>query len=114
MSLDLFLDYVAVRLNGAKAGDRAITLVLTLPDLGDTRTVMVRNGALSYRDGAAGDAHAQITIDRANLDDVILGVAPLTDQIADGRASVEGDEQALHDFVALLDDFEFWFDIVTP
>jgi alkyl sulfatase BDS1-like metallo-beta-lactamase superfamily hydrolase len=114
MSLDLFLDYLAVRLNGAKAGDRAITLVLTLPDLGDTRTVMVRNGALSYRDGAAGDAHAQITIDRANLDDVILGVAPLTDQIADGRASVEGDEQALHDFVALLDDFEFWFDIVTP
>jgi alkyl sulfatase BDS1-like metallo-beta-lactamase superfamily hydrolase len=114
MSLDLFLDYLAVRLNGAKAGDRAITLVLTLPDLGDTRTVMVRNGALSYRDGAAGDAHAQITIDRANLDDVILGVAPLTDQIADGRASVEGDEWALHDFVALLDDFEFWFDIVTP
>ena len=50
----------------------------------------------------------------ADLDDVILGTAPLADQIADGRAQVEGDEQALHDFVGLLDDFEFWFNIVTP
>jgi len=113
MSVDLFLDYLAVRLNGAEAGDRAITLVLTLPDLGVTRTLMVRNGALSHRDGVV-DAHARVTIDRANLDDVILGVAPLTEQIADGRASIEGNEQALHDFVALLGNFDFWFNIATP
>ncbi|MET0816806.1 MAG: alkyl sulfatase dimerization domain-containing protein [Solirubrobacteraceae bacterium] len=114
MSLDLFLDYLAVRLNGAKAGDRAITLVLTLPDAGVTRTLMVRNGALSYHDGAAADAHARVTLDRTHLDDVILGVAPIADQLADGRATIEGDAQALRDFVGLLDTFEFWFNIATP
>ena len=88
--------------------------MLTLPDVGDTRTVMVRNGALSYRTGAADDADATVTLDRAHLDEIILGTAPITDQIADGRATVDGDEQALHDFIALLDDFDFWFDIVTP
>ena len=75
---------------------------------------MVRNGALSHRQGAADDAHARVTIDRAHLDEIILGVSPLADQIAAGHATVEGDEQALHDFVALLDDFEFWFNIATP
>jgi alkyl sulfatase BDS1-like metallo-beta-lactamase superfamily hydrolase len=103
-----------VRLNGSKAGDRAITLVLTLPDVGDSRTLMVRNGALSHAVGAADEPDARVTIDRASLDGVILGVTPLADQIADGRATVDGDEQALHDFIALLDDFEFWFDIATP
>ena len=53
MSTELFLDYLAVRLNGSKAGDRAITLVLTLPDVDETWTLMVRNGALSHRTGAA-------------------------------------------------------------
>ena len=38
----------------------------------------------------------------------------MTDQIERGTATIEGDGQALHDFIALLDEFEFWFDIVTP
>ena len=87
MSTELFLDYLAMRLNGAKAGDRAITLALTLPDIGETWTLMVRNGALSHRKGAADDADARVTIDRAHLDEVILGVAPLPDQIAAGHAA---------------------------
>jgi alkyl sulfatase BDS1-like metallo-beta-lactamase superfamily hydrolase len=114
MSAELFLDYLAVRLDGRRAGDRAITLALTMPDVGESWTLMVRNGALSHRRGAADGAQATVTIDRPRLDDLILGVAPLTDQIARGTATVDGDEQALHDFLALLDDFEFWFDIVTP
>jgi alkyl sulfatase BDS1-like metallo-beta-lactamase superfamily hydrolase len=113
MSTDLFLDYLGMRLNGSEAGDRRITLGLTMPDVGESWTLMVRNGALSHHEGA-GDADATVTIDRDHLNDVILGVAPMTDQIERGTASVAGDPQALHDFIALLDGFEFWFDIVTP
>jgi alkyl sulfatase BDS1-like metallo-beta-lactamase superfamily hydrolase len=114
MSTELFLDYLAVRLDGSRAGDRAITLALTLPDIGESWTIMVRNGALSHRSGAADDADAAVTLDRSALNDVILGVAPLADQLAAGTATIEGDEQALHDLLALLDSFEFWFNIVTP
>ena len=60
------------------------------------------------------DADVRVSIARADLDEVILGTAPIADQIADGRAKLDGDQQILHDFIALLDDFEFWFDIVTP
>jgi alkyl sulfatase BDS1-like metallo-beta-lactamase superfamily hydrolase len=114
MSTELFLDYLAVRLDGSRAGDRAITLALTLPDIGESWTIMVRNGALSHRSGAADDADAAVTLARSALNDVILGVAPLADQLAAGTATIEGDEQALHDLLALLDSFDLWFNIVTP
>jgi alkyl sulfatase BDS1-like metallo-beta-lactamase superfamily hydrolase len=114
MSTVLFLDYLAVRLNGSRAGDRSITLGLTLPDVGESWTLMVRNGALSHRTGVDQDTDAAVTISRTDLNEVILRTAPLADLIADGRATVEGDQQGLQDFIALLDDFEFWFNIVTP
>jgi alkyl sulfatase BDS1-like metallo-beta-lactamase superfamily hydrolase len=114
MSTALFLDYLAVRLNGSKAGDRPITLGLALSDVGESWTLIVRNGALSHRVGIDPDADATLTIDRSDLDEVILGTAPIADQIADGRAKLKGDDQALRDFIGLLDDFEFWFNIATP
>jgi alkyl sulfatase BDS1-like metallo-beta-lactamase superfamily hydrolase len=55
-----------------------------------------------------------LTIDRAKFDRVILGTETLTVQIENGHARVEGDAQALHDLIELLDSFEFWFNIVTP
>jgi alkyl sulfatase BDS1-like metallo-beta-lactamase superfamily hydrolase len=114
MSTQLFFDYLGMRLNGSEAGDRTITLGLTMPDVGESWTLMLRNGALSHREGAADDAVATVTIDRAHLNEIILGVTRLADQISSGTATVDGDERGLDDFVALLDEFEFWFDIVTP
>ncbi len=38
----------------------------------------------------------------------------LGDQIAAGTATVQGNEDALHQFIGLLDTFELWFNIVTP
>jgi alkyl sulfatase BDS1-like metallo-beta-lactamase superfamily hydrolase len=47
MSTTLFMDYLAMRLNGSRAGDRAITLALTMPDVDESWTLMLRNGALT-------------------------------------------------------------------
>src|SRR5262249_28234812 len=104
MSTELFLDYLAVRLNGSKAGDRELTLALILPDIGESWTLIVRNGALSHRSGAGDDAEATVTLDRSALNDVILGVASLADQLAAGAATIDGDQQALHELLGLLDD----------
>jgi alkyl sulfatase BDS1-like metallo-beta-lactamase superfamily hydrolase len=45
---------------------------------------------------------------------VILGQTTLAEQIKNGTATLEGDHNALHEFIDLLDTFEFWFNIVTP
>jgi alkyl sulfatase BDS1-like metallo-beta-lactamase superfamily hydrolase len=114
MSVTLFFDYLAVRLNGARAGDRRLSIVCRFPDLGETWTLLLRHGALSHRRGAVADADATIAISRGDLNDVILGTAPIATQVEQGRAKLEGDAQALHDLVDLLDEFEFWFNIATP
>jgi alkyl sulfatase BDS1-like metallo-beta-lactamase superfamily hydrolase len=114
MSPELFWDYLAVRLNGAKAGNRKITINVHFPDLNADYTLMVRNGALTHRNGSHGEPDVSVTVDRSKFNEVILGATTLPDQIAAGAARVEGDEPALHDFIGLLDSFEFWFNIVTP
>ena len=113
MGTELFLDYLAMRLNGTKAGDRTMTLVLALTDIGETWTLLVRNGALSHRATDASDADVRVSIARSDLNEVILGTAPLADQIADGRANSTATNRSCT-IRRLLDDFEFWFNIVTP
>ncbi len=114
MSLSLFFDYLGVRLNGAKAGDREITIAAHFPDVRDEWTLLVRNGALSHRHSIAGDADATPTIDRADLDAIVLRTTTLPALLKAGKATLDGDADAVHDFLGLLDDFDFWFDIVTP
>lgn len=114
MTTQLFWDYLAMRLNGAAAGDRRITLVCELPDIEELWTLMLRHGTLSHRSGADAGAEATVTIDRADLNRVILKAATLETLLADGTARIEGDAGALHDLLGLLDDFDFWFNIVTP
>jgi alkyl sulfatase BDS1-like metallo-beta-lactamase superfamily hydrolase len=114
MSMELFFDYLAMRLNGAKAGDRRTTVVCTLPDPGETWTLLLRQATLSNRAGADAGADATLTIDRVDLNSVILGDAELDALIGDGTASVAGDSRAFGDLLDLLDDFRFWFNIVTP
>lgn len=114
MSVSLFFDYLGVRLNGERAGDRRLTFELTLTDLGETWSLMLRHGTLSHREGGTSDADAKVAITRTALNDVILGTEKIEQKIESGAATLEGDAQALSDLVGLLDEFEFWFDIVTP
>ena len=84
------------------------------PDLPADYALMVRNGALTHRAGAHDAADVSVTIDRSQFNDVILGETTLPDQISAGTAQIDGDGDALHEFIGLLDTFEFWFNIVTP
>lgn len=35
-------------------------------------------------------------------------------EISSGEINIEGDREKLQDLLSLLDDFKFWFNIVTP
>lgn len=49
-----------------------------------------------------------------SMDVVVLRETTLADEVAGGGITIDGDADAFEDFLGLLDDFEFWFDIVTP
>jgi alkyl sulfatase BDS1-like metallo-beta-lactamase superfamily hydrolase len=114
MSMTLLFDYLGMAIDGAKAGDRRLSLAIVLPDAEEEWSLALRHGALSHRPGVDPEAEMTLTIARADLDRVLTLRANLEELIADGTAKVDGDAQVLPTLLGLLDGFEFWFDIVTP
>ena len=60
------------------------------------------------------DADATINMTRDTLNGFMLQETTLEKAIEDGKVTVEGDQDKLTELVSCLDDFEFWFNIVTP
>ncbi len=114
MSLDLFFDYLGVRLNADKAGDAKMTLNFDFGDQGKY-LLELENGVLNNTSGKQAEkADATVTLDRASLDGIMLGETTLDKAVADGKVKVTGDSAKLGQLVSMLDTFEFWFNIVTP
>jgi len=115
MNYDLFFDYLGVRLNGPKAAGKTIILNLVFPDTKDRYVLALENGALSHTPNAqVKDADATVTMPRTVLNNIVLGETTLDKEIESGKVTVQGKKESLPELVALLDKFDFWFNIVTP
>jgi alkyl sulfatase BDS1-like metallo-beta-lactamase superfamily hydrolase len=115
MSLDLFFNYLGVRLNGEKAGGTNVTLNWVFTDTGEQVLLHLSNGALSHVIGRTDDsADATITLTRAALNRFILGQSTLDDEAQNGEIAVEPEIAPLDTLLGLLDEFDLWFNIVEP
>lgn len=115
MSLDLFFDYLGVRLNAEKAGDAHITLNFDFGGTDGKYLVELENGVLNNTAGIQAEKpDATISLDRATLDEIVLGGSTLDKAVADGKVKISGDGAKLGQLMSMLDNFEFWFNIVTP
>ena len=82
MSLDLFFDYLAVRLDGEKAEGRRIVLNWVFSDLAKRYVLTLENCALTYlADRQSGHADATVTLERAVLDRLVLRETTLADAV---------------------------------
>jgi len=115
LSLDSFFDFLAVKLNGPKAAGKKLTLNFRFTDTGDEYLVTLVNGVL-HRDAGAQNANADVTVTltRAGLAAMAMLGRPVATLLDNAVIQANGDVEALEDLVSLLDNFEFWFDIVTP
>lgn len=115
MSLDLLCDYLGMRLNAAKAGDRRIALNLLLTDTGQRLALVLSNGALSHGlDSQEAAPDATLRLNRATLNALSFGGVTFDAALASNAVQVEGEARAMGDLLAMLDTFAFWFPIVTP
>ena len=115
MTLDLFFDYLGVRLNGPRAANATAKLNFDFGSSGGTYLVELENGVLNHTAGAhAADVDATVTLSRDTLNKIILGETKLADAIGSGDVKVTGNQAKLEEVVSYLDTFEFWFNIVTP
>ena len=75
MSLDLFFDFLGMRLNGPKADGKRIVLNFDSTDVKQKYAVIMVNGVLNHTPNAkAAKADADITVTRATLNEIVLGL----------------------------------------
>lgn len=115
MTFEMLLDFLGVRLNGPRAADIEYTFNVNLTEPDESYGLEVENGVLNYTKDLNFDSPtATVTATRSAIDAVILGTATFSDQVESGAVTIQGEQKAFTDFLAMLDDFEFWFNIGTP
>jgi len=115
MSLELFFDYLGVRLNGDKAEGRRMVINWIFSDLDQRYVMNLENCALTCLGDRRSDApDATVTLERAALNRLVLREVAFADAVERGLARVDGDAAKVADFFALLDDFSLMFEVVEP
>jgi alkyl sulfatase BDS1-like metallo-beta-lactamase superfamily hydrolase len=115
MSLELFFDYLGMKLNGPKADGEQIVLNFDFTDVKQKYLVEMVHGVLNHTaDTQASNADATITMTRDTLNQIVLGQTTSDKAISDGDVKIAGSQTKLNELLSYLDSFDFWFNIVTP
>lgn len=120
MSLDLFFDYLAVRLDGEKAEGQRFVLNWLFPDGDDPArarryVLTLQNCALTYlAERQSEHPDATVTLARPVLDRLVLRELTIGDAIDRGLVAIAGDRAAVARLFGLLDDFALMFDVIEP
>lgn len=114
MTPSMLFDYLSVRLNPEKAAGKQFVINVNFSDIKEKHSLQVEHAVLNHTTKQAAKPNATLTLNKTVLDDIQLGQTTLEKAIASGAVKVEGDVKVLEDFVGMLDNFKFWFNVVTP
>lgn len=115
MSLDLFFDYLAMRLDAEKAAGKRIDLQFDFTDLKKSYALQMVHGVLNHTEGRQlAKPDASLSLTRDTLNRIMLRQTTLKDALGSGAVKVKGNEAKLEELMSYLDSFDFWFNIVTP
>ena len=107
MTTELFLNFLAIRMDGRKTTGLSFTINLVTPDNGETFVVELANETLTNIAGfQAENPDMTLTINRSDLELTMMGVKTLDAQIAEGKAKIEGDPTVLAKLAAAMVDFD--------
>jgi alkyl sulfatase BDS1-like metallo-beta-lactamase superfamily hydrolase len=114
MSLDMFFDFLSVRLDREKAANAKAVFNLDFGEAGKY-VLEQENGVLNHTANAQSDkADATVRLSRATFNKIVLHQVKMADAVQAGDVKITGDKTKLEALVANLNTFEFWFNIVTP
>ena len=113
MSTELFLNFLGIRMDSRKAEGMRFTINLITPDNGETFLIEMENATLTNIAGfQAKEPTLTLTINRADLEQTMMGAKTLEAQIADGTAKVDGDVAVLSQLASTMVDFDPRFEIM--
>jgi len=113
MSTGLFLDFLGIRMDSTEAEDMEFKINFQTPDNGEKYVVEMSNATLTNIGGyEAEDADLTITINRSDLETVLMGQATFDDQIKNGKAKLEGNTDVYEQFKSTLIQFDPYFEMM--
>ncbi|MGD9920354.1 MAG: alkyl/aryl-sulfatase [Pseudorhodoplanes sp.] len=114
MSTELFLNFLGIKMDSSKAEGMRFTMNLVTPDNDEKFLVELSNGTLNNLAGyLAENPDLTLTVNRADLEQVMTGETKLETLLADGRAKVEGDVGILAKLAGLMVEFDPRFEIMA-
>ena len=114
MSTEQWLDFVAISMDPKKAENLpSFTINLVTPDNGETYVIELSNATLtSIKGQQAKNPDLTVTVNRADLNRVMMGVASFDDLINEGTATFDGDRTGFDQLRASLVPFTPDFEIL--
>jgi len=113
MTTDLWLDFLAIRLDSRKADGVNFVINFVTPDNGEKYVVELSNATLTNIKGfQAEKPDLSITMNRADLETVMMGKATFDDQIKAGKAKLVGDRKPYDQLKNMLVQFSMGFEIM--
>jgi alkyl sulfatase BDS1-like metallo-beta-lactamase superfamily hydrolase len=113
MSTEQWLDFLGISMDPKKAEGLRYTVNLVTPDNGEKYAIELENATLTNIKGfLAAKPDLTVTVNRADLNRVMMGVASF-DQLADeGKARFDGDRTVIHKLRDLMVTFTPDFEIL--
>ncbi len=115
LPLDLYFDFMAVRLDGDKAAGKTIVLNWRLTDTKQSYVLNLENSALTcVPDWQADDADATVTLTRKTLDEISLRKTTFAAALQSGQITVTGRSEKFGELLEMLDPYPRLFPVVEP
>jgi len=113
MSTELFLNFLAIKMDSRRAEGLELKMNLVTPDNGERFIVELSNATLTNIAGyQADDADLTLTVNRTDLETVMAGAATFEALLAEGLATAEGDLAVLGQLAGLMVEFDPRFEIM--
>ncbi len=113
MSTEQWLDFVAISMDPKKADGMQFTINLVTPDNGEQYVVEMSNATLTTLKGfQAAKPDLTVTLNRDDLNQVMMGAASFDDLIKAGRAKFDGNRAGFDQLRSILVPFTPDFEIL--
>lgn len=113
MTIPMFFDYLAVKLNPGKAHGQNISINWQFTDTQQAYCLVLRNSVLTYSSGLSDDTVAGIAIQKLDMVRMIGGEVKLAELLKSGRARLTGDADKFKQLFGMLDSFDINFPVAS-
>jgi len=113
MSTELWLDFLAVRLDTSKAEGKHFIINFITPDNGEKYLIELSNSTLTNIEGIQSPkADLTITMNRSELNDVMMGKTSFDDKLKEGKAKLKGNRKPYDELKNMLTTFTLAFELL--